>query len=161
MKIAILGFGREGQSTYKYLLKHPLWRKSELWILDKNTDIKIPRGVRTQLGEDYLSDLKRFDYVFRSPGIPYLKKELRLAKKKGVKILSETVLFFEEAEKKGVRLIGVTGSKGKTTTCHLIYRILKQAGKKVFLAGNVGTRVQVPPLPPDGNESTCPLDVSN
>src|SRR3989344_1752411 len=139
MKIAILGFGREGLSTYKYLLKHPLWRKSELWILDKNTDIKIPRGVRTQLGEDYLSDLKRFDYVFRSPGIPYLKKELRLAKKKGVKILSETVLFFEEAEKKGVRLIGVTGSKGKTTTCHLIYQILKRAGKKVFLAGNVGT----------------------
>jgi len=139
MKVAILGFGQEGQATYKYLSKHPAWRKAEFWILDESTNIKVPRGADAQLGKDYLSNLQKFDCLFRSPGIPYLNKELQIAKKKGVKILSETILFFEEAEKKGARIIGVTGSKGKTTTCYLIYQILKRAGKKAFLAGNVGT----------------------
>ncbi|MFH0890511.1 MAG: UDP-N-acetylmuramoyl-L-alanine--D-glutamate ligase [Candidatus Liptonbacteria bacterium] len=138
MKVAILGFGREGLATYLFLKKQPAWRDAEFWILDGNPEIKMPRGIKGNLGKNYLKGLEKFDYIFRSPGIPYLKKELQAAKKSGVKISSATVLFFEEAEKKGVHIIGVTGSKGKTTTCHLLYQILRRAGRRAFLAGNVG-----------------------
>ena len=154
MKLAILGFGREGQSIFKFLQNRGLARvktridadsisvnqhKSaldEIWVLDKNPDIRIPRGVKTQLGKGYLKHLERFDIIFRSPGIPYTLPEIQKAKKTGVEISSPTKLFFELCPAK---IIGVTGTKGKGTTSTLIYKILKAAGKDVFLAGNIGT----------------------
>jgi UDP-N-acetylmuramoylalanine--D-glutamate ligase len=91
--------------------------------------------VRTQLGDAYLSHLKNFDIIFRSPGIPYLLPELVRAKKQGVIISSSTKLFFEHC---GAKIIGITGTKGKGTTTTLLYKILKAAKKDVFLAGNIG-----------------------
>ena len=77
----------------------------------------------------------RFDEVYRSPGVPYRLKEIQEVKKK---VLSLTRLFFEEANLRGAKIIGITGSVGKTTTASLLYEILKKGGKKVFLAGNIG-----------------------
>ncbi|MDP3948464.1 MAG: UDP-N-acetylmuramoyl-L-alanine--D-glutamate ligase [bacterium] len=169
MKIAILGFGREGHSILKFLQKTRInadgnadirryknisenlrkhRRESalrEIWVLDKNRNAKVPRGIKTQLGKNYLKNLERFDVIFRSPGIPYLLPEVQKAEKVGVKISSATKLFFDEIEKRsrfGVRnpptVIGITGTKGKGTTSTLLYKILKAAGKNVFLAGNIG-----------------------
>ncbi len=170
MKLAILGFGREGRSLLRFLRNRGLTQKitrthaeeNEIWVLDKNLETRIPRGVKAQLGKNYLKNLKRFDIVFRSPGIPYLSPEIQKAKKAGVEISSPTKLFFEElrgptqnerrltqtffrVSPRSVRvsqrpiLIGVTGTKGKGTTSTLIYKILKAAGKDVYLAGNIGT----------------------
>lgn len=163
MKIAILGFGREGKSILKFLQNRGFTRirtriyadkKDEIWILDQNPRSNVPRGIKTQLGKNYLKDLNRFDIVFRSPGIPYRLPEIQRAKKAGVKISSATKLFFEalrgqtrttrrKTQKKvsGGRhpiIIGITGSKGKSTTAALLYKILKASGRKVFLAGNIG-----------------------
>lgn len=126
MRIAILGFGREGKSVLRFLKKDPRFRSAEVQVLDK----KFCKG--------YLKNLSRFDVIFRSPGVPYALPEIKLAKKNGVRISSATKLFFEEAGKRKIKIIGVTGSKGKTTTATLLYKMLKAGGKKVFLAGNIG-----------------------
>lgn len=163
-KIAILGFAREGAAVLKFLQNRGFMRmrtqknadkrgydiranlrnnrrksvSEEIWILDKNPKIKIPAGLKKQASENYLKNLSRFDLVFRSPGIPYGLPELVAARKKSVRFGSGTKIFFEEARKIGATIIGITGTKGKGTTCTLLYRILQAARKKVFFGGNVG-----------------------
>lgn len=138
MKIAIIGYGREGQSLFRFIKKSPRFTGTEIWILDKDEGIKIPRGTYARLGKYYLRGLETFDLVFRSPGIPYMNPELVRARKRGVKFSSPTKLFFEEAARRGTRIIGVTGTKGKGTTSTLTYQILKRGGIHTFLAGNIG-----------------------
>ncbi len=133
-KIAILGFGREGQSTYKFLGRHPVYKKAEFWILDADAKTKTPTGAKKQLGKNYLNNLSRFDLVFRSPGIPYNKlvnNQWSLV----TKLTSPTRLFFELCP---CPIIGITGTKGKGTTATLLYNILKNCGRDAFLAGNIG-----------------------
>lgn len=121
MKVAILGFGEEGKAVLKFLKKNqPHWKPI---ILDKKRDPK------------YLSRLKNFDVVYRSPGIPYNLPQIQQAIKDGVTFSSATDLFFKQA--KGT-VIGITGTKGKSTTTTLIYKMLKNAGRDVHLGGNIG-----------------------
>ena len=137
-KITVLGFDREGKSTFAYLKRSPEFKNAEFWIVDKKSTIKIPRGAHASLGKNYLRNLSSFDLVFRTPGVPWMKPELVKARRAGVKFSSATKLFFEEAARRGVRIVGVTGTKGKGTTTTLLYKMLRGAGKKAFLAGNIG-----------------------
>lgn len=133
INVAILGFGLEGRSLFSYLSKN---KKIKIAILDRNTELKIPKGVTGILGEKYLDNLSQFDVIYRSPGIPYTLPQIQRVKDR---VSSLTKLFFQEVKKKkGVRIVGVTGSVGKTTTATLIYKIFKKAGRRVFLAGNIG-----------------------
>ncbi len=91
-----------------------------------------------KLDKDYLKKLNDFDVVYRTPGIPYNLPEIQKAVKSGVKFSSATKLFFDEAEKIGCKVIGITGTKGKGTTATLLYKILKACGKNIYLAGNIG-----------------------
>ncbi|MBI1839181.1 MAG: UDP-N-acetylmuramoyl-L-alanine--D-glutamate ligase [Candidatus Colwellbacteria bacterium] len=120
LKTAILGFGREGKAVLRFLRNHNVKNTS---ILDRKFD------------KDYLKNLNQFDIIYRSPGVPYNLREIQAAIKSGVEISCATDLFFQNA--KG-RIIGITGTKGKGTTSTLIYKILKAAGKDVYLAGNIG-----------------------
>ncbi len=127
MKIAILGFGLEGKSLLKFLRQSPQFKKTDISILDKKLD------------KNYLKNLARFGIVFRSPGVPYNLPEIQKSIKKGVEFSSATKLFFQEAQKiTGIKIIGITGTKGKGTASTLLYKILKACGKDVFLAGNIG-----------------------
>ncbi len=139
-RVAILGFGGEGRSVLKFLRKNKDFKNCEIWILDRSEKISAPAGARLQLGENYLKNLENFDVIFRSPGVPYNLPEIKNAIKNGVEFSSATKLFFKYTNKiSGVRIIGVTGTKGKGTTSTLIYRILRAAGKDVYIAGNIGT----------------------
>lgn len=126
MKIAILGFGREGKSVLKFLKKSLQYKNAKIFILDK------------KLGKNYLNNLNQFDVVFRSPGVPYNLPQIQNAIKKGIKFSSATDLFFQNAKKIGCKIIGITGTKGKGTASTLLYKLLKAAKKDVFLAGNIG-----------------------
>jgi len=144
MKIAILGFGREGKSTLAFLQKSKALIGDEVWILDKNRSIKIPRGVHSALGKNSLKNLGLFDIIFRSPGIPYNLPEFVRTRKTGVLFSSATKLFFGAVShlssvNSRLLVIGITGTKGKGTTSTILYNILKSAGKDVFLVGNIGT----------------------
>lgn len=126
MAIAIIGFGREGKSLLKFLRRHPKYKNSKIEILDQVRD------------KNYLKNLRSFDLVFRSPGVPYNLPEIQRAIKAGVKFSSATKLFFDLCP---ASIIGVTGTKGKGTTSTLLYQTLKKCGRKVFLAGNIGKPV--------------------
>lgn len=119
-KTAILGFGIEGQDLKKYLEK----KGKTVDILDQKLD------------KDYLSNLSKYDLIYRSPGVYRFLPEIVEAEKKGAEISSAINVFFEKCPGK---VIGVTGTKGKGTTSTLIYSILINAGKDVYLAGNIGT----------------------
>lgn len=112
-KFLILGYGIEGKATLKFL-KHHL------------PDIQV--GIADQKdGGDYLEKQKDYDFVIKSPSIP--KKLVTIP------YTTATNIFF--ANVKGM-IIGVTGSKGKSTTTSLIYAMLKEAGLKAHVAGNIG-----------------------
>lgn len=123
--VAILGFGAEGQSAYRYFKK----QKADITICDKNESLKLPSDVKAYLGSNYLQNLDTFDLIVRSPGI-------RLRDVKTTKpITSVTKIFFDKCP---VPIIGVTGTKGKGTTATLITKILESAAQTVFLGGNIG-----------------------
>ncbi|MEK7611783.1 MAG: UDP-N-acetylmuramoyl-L-alanine--D-glutamate ligase [Patescibacteria group bacterium] len=143
VKIALLGFGREGKSTLQFLLKSPIHKGAEIWILDKNLISKshysdIPKSVHIKTGRNYTTNLSSFDLIFRSPGIPYLLPALQDVRKKGVVITSQTKLFFALMRPMRKKLIGITGTKGKGTTVTLLAHILKNAKKRVTVVGNIG-----------------------
>ena len=137
-KIAIIGFGVEGKAVYEYLLKH---KYTQLTVCDQNVDLdfKFDEGVSSELGEHYLNDLDQFEFVFRGPGIPYLRPEIQAAKAAGTKITSCTKFFLDQCP---CDVIGVSGTKGKGTCATLIYEIFKESGEKpgvnLFLGGNIG-----------------------
>ena len=94
-----------------------------------------PYNVRFHLGKNYLENLD-FDIIFRSPGLKFFSPELIQARSKGYIVTSEMELFFDLCP---CKIVGVTGSDGKTTTTTIISEILKQDGKTVHLGGNIGT----------------------
>jgi len=138
-KIAILGFGIEGQSLVNFLLG----KNNKIVVFDQKNREELEniqgfekKGIVFSLGKDYLEKgLKDFDFVFRSPDFKLSLPEMKEAKEAGVVISSATKLFFDSCQGK---IIGVTGSKGKGTTSTLIYNILKEQGIEVFLGGNIG-----------------------
>lgn len=133
-KILILGFGREGKSSYSFIKKNVEYTK--LAIADKNaianSDELEKEGVILHIGENYLDYMKDYDVILKTPGISL--KDIDIEEIKG-KITSQTSLFIKYGSEK---IIGVTGTKGKSTTSSLIYHMLKTAGKKVELVGNIG-----------------------
>lgn len=139
-KVAVLGLGLEGEDVCRFLLK----QKAKITVFDQKTASELgkiyqelkKKEVQFSLGKDYLQPgLTTFDFVFRSPGFKRSLSPLLEAEKRGGVITSATKLFFDLCPAK---IIGVTGTKGKGTTATLIYKILKEAGKKAFLAGNIG-----------------------
>lgn len=135
MKIALVGYDTEGRASYDYFLS----QGHELTICDQNTELVVPEGALSVLGETYLDNLDRFDLIVRTAGLPPHKI---LNKNPGVadKITTHVNEFFKACPTKNI--IGVTGTKGKGTTSTLITRLLEAAGKQVCLGGNIG----VPPL---------------
>ena len=127
-KIIIVGFGREGKNTYKTLKK--LFPKKPIALADKEKIKSNEKEIYS--GEKYLDNLKDYDIIIKTPGIPY--KTIK-EKAGNAKITSQTQLFLENCPGK---VIGITGTKGKSTTSALIYKILKASFKNVKLVGNMG-----------------------
>lgn len=137
--ICILGFGREGQSIARALEKYA--PKSSLTIRDNNENVTMTnyelRVTNYELGENYLQNLDQFDVIIASPGIPPFAE----LKAQSSKLTNATQIFIDTASTAGSTIIGVTGSKGKSTVSSLIAAILKAAEKDVYLVGNIGMPV--------------------
>jgi len=130
MNVAIVGYGVEGQSAYRYWVK----QHADITICDQNESIEVPDGVATQLGSKYLDNLKRFDVIMRTAG---MQPRLILEKNPGVEDKITTVID-EFMRVCPAPIIGVTGTKGKGTTSTLIHKVLQASGKTSHLGGNIG-----------------------
>lgn len=128
MKIAIAGFGMEGRANLKYFrAKYP---SAEFVIFDENTISDNAPKAKIITGENVFSQIRGFDLVLRTAGLSPHK-----IPSENKKIWSATNEFFANCPAK---IIGVTGSKGKGTTCSFINEILKAANKTAHLVGNFG-----------------------
>ena len=126
-KILILGFGREGRDTLLFLRK--IFPKKVFRIADQKTI----KGKNIIIERNYLKALRKYDVIIKSPGVPMKTIKPYISKKQ--EVISQTKIFFENCHNV---IIGITGTKGKSTTASLIYSILKQAKFPVHLVGNIG-----------------------
>lgn len=133
-KILIAGYGREGKSTLQFLQKY--LSNAIIDVADKNKlALKELDKQRFKLyyGDDYLNCISDYDIVIKTPGISL--KDFDVDEKL---ISSQTDLFLEAFHN---QVIGITGTKGKSTTSSLIYHLLKNNGRDVLLAGNIGISI--------------------
>src|SRR3989339_1142796 len=142
--ILILGFAREGADTLRFLRKFfpcqvfGLADQKELSSFEpeiRKIAVKN-RYLELHFGKDYLKNMGDYDIIIKSPGIP--PKTIKTFLKKGQIVTSQTEIFFDNCPGK---IIGVTGTKGKSTTSSFIYQTLKKAGLKAHLVGNIGRPV--------------------
>ncbi len=139
-KIAVLGIGISNIPLIKYLVNLGV----DVTAFDKNSMENLKDACREleglpvsySAGSDYLTKLKGFDLIFRTPGMRPDVPELVEALKKGAQLTSEMEVFLELCP---AQVFAVTGSDGKTTTTTLIYKILTERGYNCWLGGNIGT----------------------
>lgn len=134
--IAILGFGREGKSTYKFfrsiLKEKHITIIDKVNVLEKNDFLKDDQNLSIVYGDTYLDNLDTYDFIMKTPGISLVDVY------QGDNISSQLNLVLEFYQK---QVIGVTGTKGKSTASSLIYEAVKASYNDVFLAGNIGKPV--------------------
>lgn len=131
-KILVLGYGREGKSTFAFLRRN--FPEMKIFVADKNPVSIEDDNAELISGENYLDCIGDFDLVMQSPGITLRDIEIP----ENTEITGQMDLFLRFAS---CCKIGITGTKGKSTTTTLIYNVLKEAGKKCFIMGNIGTPV--------------------
>jgi UDP-N-acetylmuramoylalanine--D-glutamate ligase len=140
MRVLVIGLARTGVATSLFCAKHNAIvtatdARPESEIGDSLTKLR-GAGVALELGGHLEKTYLAQDLIVPSPGVPADDPLLVKARSKGITIWSEIELAYRFLEGE---LIGITGSNGKTTTTTLVHHILKMAGKKAILAGNVGT----------------------
>lgn len=139
-KVTVIGLGISNTPLIPYLLD----RGAIVTCRDKKPFEALPEevkeykdeGVKFVCGENYLDGIDA-DYIFKAPGLRYDLEQISQAVEKGAHLTSEMEEFFEHCP---CKIIGVTGSDGKTTTTTLIYKCLsaKFGEDKVFVGGNIG-----------------------
>lgn len=140
-KIAIIGLGVSNIPLLEYFYN----KKAKVTVFDDREKENIPQEIinkineyefETSFGKNNLEKLKNFDIIFRSPSCLPTKPELDKEAKRGALVTTEIEMLMKMCPAK---IIGVTGSDGKTTTTSMIYTILKKAGHNTYLGGNIGT----------------------
>lgn len=137
-KVAVVGLAANNTPLIRDLAS----RGAHVTALDKKSPEELQNymsqlhdiSITYHLGADYLQYLQGHDEVFLSPGIPRNQPELQAAEAAGVKFRSEMELFFELCP---CRIIGITGSSGKTTTTTLTGLIMQRCAA-VRVGGNIG-----------------------
>lgn len=135
--LAIVGYGREGKSTYKFIRKYLSDKKITIVdnnekLLENNEELKEDKNLDFVLGENALNDLGIYDLIIKAPGVRFKNIDISSFENKITSQLGLILDFFRE------NIIGITGTKGKSTTTSLIYRVLKDQGKDAYLLGNIG-----------------------
>ena len=142
-KILILGFGMEGQASYSFMRRHFKDKKiyiADQVVIDENLNDNTKNAYKDEknglvefnFGNKYLDNLENYDLILKTPGLSF--KDVNIKKIKN-KIYTSIDLFLKYYN---IVTVGVTGTKGKSTTSSLIYHALKSDGKDVYLLGNIG-----------------------
>ena len=133
----VVGLARSGRAAALALAR----RGVHVVAADRSPDVDPGRladaGVELRLGTEEEDLLDAVDLVVKSPGVPADSPLVVAARARAIPVWSEVELGYRLLHA-GARLIGVTGTNGKTTTTELLGAILRAAGRKVEVAGNVG-----------------------
>ena len=149
--IAVIGIGISNLPLVELLCRHhcdvTACDRRGRAQLGETADRLEALGAKLQLGEDYLDSLTQ-DLIFRTPGLMPFEPHLEAAREQGSEVTSEMEVFFSLCP---CRVFAVTGSDGKTTTTTLIAELLKAAGYRVHLGGNIGNPLlcELPDMKPD------------
>ena len=140
-KIFILGMAKSGYEVAKLLAGDNDIFITDMKEQDENQVKELEKlGITFKMldnPEEYIDE--SFDLMIKNPGIKYDHKCVVKAKNLGIPVVNEVEVAYHYIDK-SVKIIGVTGSNGKTTTTSIIYEIMKKAfGDRVILAGNIGT----------------------
>ena len=140
-KVAIIGMGVSNIPLLDYFYE----KKSKVMVFDNREISEMPKDIMDKiteysmefsLGKNYLSKLNNFDLIIRSPScmptIPEIEKEAT----RGAIVTTEVELLMKMCP---CKIIGITGSDGKTTTTTLISEIIKAGGYECYVGGNIGT----------------------
>jgi len=139
-KVLVMGLGLLGRGLADARFLAEIGAKVTVTDLKKEEELrpslKSLKGlpIKFVLGKHRENDFKNCDFLIRNPAVPQSSHYLNIAEKAGAKIFMDEALFALYAP---VKIIGVTGTRGKTTTTTLIYQIIKKAGLRVYLAGNI------------------------
>ena len=140
-KVAVIGLGVSNMPLLEYLYE----KKAQVTVFDERTMDEIPSETINKIntyefsysfGKNCLEKLNGFNIIFRSPSCLPTRAELQKEADRGAIVTTEVEMLMEMCP---CKIVGVTGSDGKTTTTSLINAILKKAGYKTFLGGNIGT----------------------
>lgn len=138
-KVFILGMAKSGYEAAKLLSKDNKVLITDMKEQNKqHVDDLISRGVEyviTDKPEELLDD--SYDMMVKNPGILPTHKCVQKARELNIKIINEVELAYSYLPR-DIKIIGITGSNGKTTTTTLVYEFLKAAKKSVCLGGNIG-----------------------
>jgi UDP-N-acetylmuramoyl-L-alanine---L-glutamate ligase len=134
-RAAVFGFGVEGRSAFAWLRRRGC---RDVRVISSERPDDLDRNVRWIVEADLDAALTGVDLLIKSPGIRPSHPLLVAAEAARVTTTSATVLFVERARDAGLALIGVTGSKGKSTTATLIHKTLEAASIPTVLVGNIG-----------------------
>ena len=152
-KVAVIGLGVSNLPLLDYLYE----KKAKVTVFDNRDINEINKDIidkinlyefETSFGNDSLNKLKGFNIIFRSPSCLPTKKELQEEADRGAIVTTEIEMLMEMCP---CKIIGITGSDGKTTTTSMINAILKKAGYNTFLGGNIGIPLftRLPEITPD------------
>ena len=133
-----LGLNAGGVGTVEFLVRQGV-REVVVTDIKKREELAASleklakyKNITYVLGQHRPEDFTHVDMVIKNPGIPWTNEYIRLAQKNGVSVEMDSSIFFALCK---APIIGVTGTKGKTTTSTLIAHILKAAGRNVIEAG--------------------------
>ncbi len=140
-RVAVIGLGVSNLPLLDYLYE----KKAQVTVFDERTIDEISKeivdkiteyGFEFSFGKNCLDKLQGFNIIFRSPSCLPTRKELEDEANRGAIVTTEVEMLMEMCP---CKMIGVTGSDGKTTTTSMINAILQKAGYNTFLGGNIGT----------------------
>lgn len=131
LRVGVLGYGREGRSAVSALLEYR--PDVDLTVLVESGD--TPDQTRSVKGP-FAEQLQDYEILLRSPGVPVNHPALMAYRDHGGQVINPASIWFSERPE--LTVVGVTGSKGKSTTASILAHLLRGAGHNVLLAGNIG-----------------------
>jgi len=173
-KITILGLGRYEHGSGLAAVKFFIDQQAELTISDLQTEEDLKEQIQRVkdyaktkiyqvninwvMGEHREEDISNADVLVANPAIPVTSKYIKLALDNNIPVETEVSIFFKQCT---APIIGITGTRGKSTTTALIHHILKLGEKKVHLGGNIATMAALELLPEIDSKDLVVLELSN
>ena len=164
-KVLLLGLGLHGGGVatacwlYKQGAKLIVSDLKSRTVLKSSLDkLKCCQGIKNVLGEHREQDVHWADIVVQNPGVPKESPYIKLAKKLNKPVVNEATLFFDHCQAK---IIGITGTRGKSTTTALIGALLKAQDKRAIVAGNIRTQAMLDVVDKLKPDSTVVLELSS